>query len=159
MIRDRVKISDWPERDLRVTAVNAETGDFEVFMKDSGVDVVHAVAASCAVPMVWPTVHIDDVPYMDGGVRSPSNADVARDATDCVVVIAPLDRALSRAGRAREQLKRCQAARTVVVTPDKAAREAFGKNVLDPAKRADAARAGLRQAADVADEVRRAWLG
>jgi hypothetical protein len=29
--------------------------------------------------------------------------------------------------------------------------------VLDPAKRATAARTGLRQAADVAEKVRRAW--
>ena len=44
-----------------------------------------------------------------------------------------------------------------MVTPDEEALADIGKNVLDPAKRADAARAGLRQAADVVEKVRAAW--
>ena len=42
-----------------------------------------------------------------------------------------------------------------VVDPRPAALVDIGKNVLDPAKRADAARTGLRQAADVVEKVRR----
>jgi hypothetical protein len=42
--------------------------------------------------------------------------------------------------------------------PDQQAIVDIGKNVRDPRKHADAARAGLRQAADVLDEVRKAWL-
>jgi NTE family protein len=47
------------------------------FAKDSGVDLVDAVAASCAVPGVWPPVTIDGSRYIDGGVRSGTNADMA----------------------------------------------------------------------------------
>jgi NTE family protein len=49
------------------------------------------------------------------------------------------------------------ASRTAVVTPDAEALSAIGKNVLDASKRADAARTGLRQAAEVVEKVRRTW--
>ena len=46
-----------------------------------------------------------------------------------------------------------------VVTPDADAVADFGKNLLDPAKRADAARAGLRQAQGLVTEMRHVWSG
>ena len=144
--------------DLKVTAIEAETGKFVVFDKDSGVDIVHAVAASCAVPLVWPAVTIDGKHYIDGGMRSTANVDLAQGA-DTVVVIAPLPQAFSKATSIRAQLERTGATRTTVVTPDQQALVDIGKNVLDPAKRADAARAGLRQAELVLDKVRAAWNG
>jgi NTE family protein len=158
VIRSRIGIEEWPERDLRVTAVEAESGKFVAFDRDSGVDIVHAVAASCAVPLVWPSVTIDGKHYMDGGIRSTANVDLARDA-DVIVVIAPLPQAFSRATSIRAQLARTGATRRAVVTPDTAALAEIGKNVLDPSKRADAARTGLRQAADVLEKVRTAWTG
>ncbi|MET0837279.1 MAG: patatin-like phospholipase family protein [Marmoricola sp.] len=156
VIRSRIGVEAWGERDLKVTAVEAETGRFVVFDKDSGVDIVHAVAASCAVPLVWPAVTIDGKHYVDGGMRSTANVDLAAGA-DTVVVIAPLPQAFSKATSIRAQLERTGAARTAVVTPDQQALADIGKNVLDPAKRADAARAGLRQSASVLDKVRVAW--
>jgi NTE family protein len=157
VIRSRIGIGDWPAGDLRVTAVEAESGDFVVFDKSSGVDLLHAVAASCAVPLVWPAVTINGSHYVDGGMRSGANADLAAGA-DAVVVIAPLPRSFSKAASISAQLAEVAAARTAVVTPDQQALVDIGKNVLDPRKRADAARAGLRQAADVLDDVRKAWL-
>jgi NTE family protein len=158
VIRSRIGVEQWGDRDLRVTAVEAETGKFVVFDKDSGVDIVHAVAASCAVPLVWPAVTIDGKHYIDGGMRSTANVDLAK-GSDTVVVIAPLPQAFSKATSIRAQLERTGATRTTVVTPDKRALVDIGKNVLDPAKRADAARAGLRQAESVVDQVRAAWNG
>jgi len=157
VIRSRIGIGDWPAGDLRVTAVHAETGDFVAFDKLSGVDLLHAVAASCAVPLVWPAVTINGSHYVDGGMRSTANVDLAAGA-DAVVVIAPLPRSFSKATSISAQLAQVAATRTAVVTPDQQALVDIGKNVLDPRKRADAARAGLRQAADVLDEVRKAWL-
>ena len=156
VIRSRIGIEKWPDRDLRVTAVEAESGEFVVFDRDSDVDILHAVAASCAVPLVWPAVTIDGLHYVDGGMRSTANADLARGA-DAVVVIAPLPQAFSKATSIRAQLAASGASRTAVVTPDAEALAAIGKNVLDPKKRADAARTGLRQAAEVVEKVRRAW--
>src|SRR4051794_24219662 len=158
VIRSRLGVEQWGDRDLKVTAVEAETGKFVVFDKDSGVDIVHAVAASCAVPLVWPAVTIDGKHYVDGGMRSTANVDLAEGA-DSVVVIAPLPQAFSKATSIRAQLARTGASRTAVISPAEQALVAIGKNVLDPAKRADAARAGLRQAADVVEQVREAWTG
>ena len=156
VISQRIGIDDWPDRDLRVTAVEARTGTFRVLDRDSGVPVVHAVAASCAVPFVWPPVDYQNTAYVDGGVRSPANVDLASGA-DRVVVLAPLVQAFTRASRPAAQLERLRAARTSLVSPDAEALAVIGKNVLDPSKRADAARTGLRQAADVADQVRSTW--
>ncbi len=157
VIRSRIGVVDWSERDLKVTAVEAETGEFVAFDRDSGVDLVHAVAASCAVPLVWPAVTIDGKHYVDGGMRSTANVDLA-EGYDVVVVIAPLPQAFSKATSIRAQLAATGATHTAVVTPDEKALVDIGKNVLDPAKRADAARTGLRQAADVVDKVRKAWV-
>jgi NTE family protein len=156
VIRSRIGVERWGERELKVTAIEAETGKFTVFDKDSGVDIVHAVAASCAVPFVWPAVTIDGTHYIDGGIRSTANVDLAKGA-DAVVVIAPLPQAFSKATSIRAQLERTGAKHTAVVTPDERALVDIGKNVLDPAKRSDAARAGLRQATSVLEKVRAAW--
>ena len=156
VIRSRIGVETWGESELKVTAVEAETGKFVAFDKDSGVDIVHAVAASCAVPLVWPAITIDGKHYIDGGMRSTANVDLAKGA-DAVVVIAPLPQSFSKATSIKAQLERTGATRTAVVTPDEQALVDIGKNVLDPAKRADAARTGLRQAASVLDKVRLAW--
>ena len=81
VIRSRIGVEEWPERELKVTAVEAETGKFTIFDRDSGIDIVHAVAASCAVPLVWPAVTIDGKHYIDGGIRSTANVDLARGST------------------------------------------------------------------------------
>jgi NTE family protein len=156
VIRSRIGIADWPERDLKVTAVEAESGEFVAFDRSSGVDLLHAVASSCAVPLVWPAVTIDGRHYVDGGMRSTANVDLAT-GYDTVVVIAPLPQSFSKAMSIRSQLEATGAAHTAVVTPDQQALVDIGKNVLDPAKRADAARTGLRQSADVLEKVRAAW--
>jgi NTE family protein len=158
VIRSRLGVEQWGDRDLKVTAVEAETGRFVVFDKDGEVDIVHAVAASCAVPLVWPAVTIDGKHYVDGGMRSTANVDLAKGA-DTVIVIAPLPQAFSKATSIKAQLDRTGASHTAVVTPDKEALVGIGKNVLDPAKRADAARAGLKQAGSVLEKVRAAWTG
>jgi NTE family protein len=156
VIRSRLPVQDWPDRDLRITAVDAASGEFTVFTPDSGVDLVSAVAASCAVPTVWPPVEIGGRTYMDGGMRSTANVDVARGA-ERVVVLAPLPRSLSRKTSIRAQLERVGPRAWSVVTPDAAALEAFGRNLLDPAKRKVAAEAGLRQSRDLAARLREVW--
>lgn len=156
VIRSRINTNVWPERDLQITAVEAETGRFTVFTRDSDVDLVSAVAASCAVPTVWPPVAIGDQHYIDGGMRSAANVDLAAGA-DRVIVLAPISQSLSKATSIRSQLEKVGARQWSVITPDPEALAAFGKNLLDPAKRAGAARAGLRQSGDLVDEVRHVW--
>lgn len=50
VIAQRLPSHDWPDRALRITAIDVATGELVVFDRDSGVGLVDAVAASCAVP-------------------------------------------------------------------------------------------------------------
>jgi NTE family protein len=157
VIESRLPVRDWPARQLSITAVDTATGEFRVFDRDAGVPLVPAVAASCAVPGVWPPVTIDGKRYMDGGMRSAANIDLAA-GYERVVVIAPLVQGFGPMPSVASQVKELRAQATVaLVSPDAAALKAFGRNVLDPAKRAAAARAGLTQSSNVADEVREVW--
>ncbi|MEO5854010.1 MAG: patatin-like phospholipase family protein [Nocardioides sp.] len=156
VIRSRIASHAWPERELLVTTVDTDSGEFVTFDRHSGVDLVDAVAASCAVPQVWPAVTIDGRHFMDGGMRSTANVDVARGA-DVVVVLAPLPQSFSKAASIGAQLRRIGPVQAAVITPDRQALVDIGSNVLDPEKRADAARTGLRQSRDVLDKVRAVW--
>jgi NTE family protein len=160
VISRRLPVHEWPERDLRITAVDADTGEFVALDRHSGVPLVEAVAASCAVPGVWPPVSSGGRRFVDGGVRSPANADLAADH-ERVVVLAPLVRGLSRAGAVQRQVAELRAAgsRVLLAAPDAAALHAIGRDVLDPARRAAAARAGRAQADAAAAEFARFWDG
>ena len=150
-------MTDWPNRTLLITAVDAESGEPKVFNRESGVALVDAVAASCAVPMVFPPITVGGRRYVDGGVRSIGNADLAA-GCDPVVVLAPVNFALKPSLRIARQLRRLgDGVRTIVLSPDSAARKAIGTGVLDPGRRAAAARAGCDQGADAVDAVRAIW--
>ncbi len=155
VISSRLPVHTWPARDLRVTAVDAMTGGFTVLDPSSGVDLVTAVAASCAVPGVYPPVDIAGRPHIDGGVRSGANVDIAA-GLESVVVLAPLPRGfgpIASPGRQAERL----GVDAIVVSPDQTAVAAIGKNVLDPAARSASARAGYAQTSTVLPDVRQAW--
>jgi NTE family protein len=159
IIRLRLPNPSWPDRNLIITAVDAETGEARNFDRDSGVSLADAVAASCAVPLVWPPITIDGRRYIDGGVRSITNADLAG-GCERVVVVAPVTVALRRSGRIDSQLASLGPhVRSIVVSPDANARNAIGRNVLDPARRVASARAGHVQAAGVAAAVADVWSG
>jgi NTE family protein len=157
MIRARLEVHSWPDRDLRITAVDVDSGELRVFDGSNDVDIVEAVAASCAVPLIWPPVKIDGHRYMDGGIRSTVNIDLAKGA-DSVVVLAPLPQTFGKYYSIPAQLDRLGPhVRSLVVSPDKQALKAIGRDMLDPTKRADAAHAGLVQAASVVDQAHAVW--
>jgi NTE family protein len=156
-ISSRLPSPEWSDRPLLITAVDAESGEFTTFTRDSGVELVAAVGASCAVPGVYPPVTIDGHRYMDGGMRSPANADLATDC-DRIVVIAPLPRGVGPMTSVDAQVTGL-VSRVAVVSPDQASLTAIGKNVLDPAAREPSARAGRAQAAAVAARVAEVWRG
>ena len=155
LIGSRLVSTEWPVRALLVTAVDAHTGEFRTFDRNSGVPLVLAVAASCAVPGVYPPVTIDGRRYIDGGMRSAANADLAR-GHDRLVVLAPLARGVGPMASVDAQVTG-MVSRVAVVSPDEAGRTAIGRNVLDPAARAPAARAGRTQAAAVAARIAEVW--
>jgi NTE family protein len=157
VIGSRLVSTQWPERKLVITAVDAETGEFRTFDRDSGVPLVQAVAASCAVPGVYPPVTCDGRRYVDGGVRSAANADLAHDY-DRLVVLAPIPRGVGPMASVDAQVTG-MVSRVAVVSPDKDSRTAIGKNVLDPAARAPSAEAGRAQAARVVQRIAEVWNG
>jgi NTE family protein len=157
VIRSRLHGTTWPKRDLRVTTIDAESGEFVVFTGDSGVELVDAVAASCAVPLVYPPVTIGGRRFIDGGMRSVANADLAA-GFDPIVVLTPLSAALRRSRTAEGQVESLgKGIRSLVVKGDARARKAMGTQVLDPAFRASSAHAGWAQATSVARAVEEVW--
>jgi NTE family protein len=157
VIGARLAGTEWPERDLTITAVDAETGEFRTFDRDSGVPLLHAVAASCAVPGVYPPVTIDGRRYVDGGMRSAANADLAQ-GYDRLVVLAPVPRGFGPIASVDAQVTG-MVSRVAVISPDADSRKAIGRNVLDPAARAPSAVAGRAQAAQAAERITEVWSG
>ncbi|KJK50286.1 patatin-like phospholipase family protein [Streptomyces sp. NRRL F-4428] len=156
----RLASDEWPQRRLVVTAVDALSGELRAFDHESGCGLVDAVAASCAVPGVWPPVTVGERRFIDGGVRSATNADLAAGYAR-VVIIAPiaLGSGLVPAPAAQAARLREAGAQVLLITPSATARKAFGRNVLDPARRDPAARAGLAQAPEHAAEAAAVWSG
>lgn len=157
VIAARLPSHHWPDRDIRIVAVDADTGDERVFTTADGVELVDAVASSCAVPGIWPPVTVEGRRYIDGGVRSSTNADLVADY-DVILIIAPvpdlavLDPAVDKTTKKLEKRKK-----TLVIRPDEASNAAIGLNPLDPATAKPSAQAGRAQAESVADDVRALW--
>jgi NTE family protein len=158
VIASRLPVDEWPAGALRITAVEVSSGAFVVFDASSGVSLVDAVGASCAVPGIWPPVTIDGLRYMDGGMRSAANVDLAA-GYGHVVVLAPLTRGFGPIAGANSQVSQLAAdgSAVVLIEPDATALQAIGRNVLDPGHRAAAARAGRAQAPAHAASVLSVW--
>ena len=155
----------WPERDFACTAVDAESGAFQLWTKASGVGVTRAVASSCSVPGVYPPITLQGKRWIDGGVRSSTNADLATGHEVVVIVAVRLSDwtpggTLARLfARLDDEVKTLTDGGATVVTllPDDASRAAMGGNLMDFQKRADAARAGLAQGLADAAELKSYW--
>jgi NTE family protein len=170
VVAARLPRPEWPDRPMIVTAVDAHTGELAAFDRDSGVDLVDAVTASCALPALVPTHSINGTRYIDGGVRSGENADLASGYAN-VVVLSPLggrSQTSPQAGQfeglrrdpewgtdlaSEVEALRKQGSRVEVITPDADSRAAMGTNQMDPATRVPAARAGFAQGKQEATRV------
>ena len=158
-------VNDWPDGGLIVVAVDAESGTLAAWDRASTAPLLPAVASSCAVPGMFPPVTINGRRYMDGGVRSVSNADLAR-GHDVVLIVAPIGARVEGIGRVSRQALDAEAhelraagAAVEVVLPDDAALAAFGPDLMNPAQRVPAAEAGLRQGRETAERLRSLWSG
>ena len=167
MVAARLPRHEWPDRPMIVVAVNAHTGELAAFDRDSGVDLVDAVTAAIALPGGSPTHNINGTRYINGGVRSADNADLASGYAN-VVVISPFS---ERSGPLPEgqfeglrrfpgadlasqvEVLREQDSHVEVITPDTDSRAAMGTNQMDPATRAPSARAGFAQGKQEATRV------
>jgi NTE family protein len=158
----RLPNQHWPQRPMLIVAVNARTGEPVVFDRHSGVNLVDAVAASCANGFGVPPYSIGDNRYIDGGYRANENADLAA-GYERVMVLSPFG------GRSRTPVDwgthlaaqvdelRARGSRVETIFPDDDSRNAFGVNVMDPSTRPPAARAGHHQGRDLAEQLTEFW--
>jgi NTE family protein len=155
----------WPDR-FACTAVDTADGSFVMWNREAGVSLAHAVASSCSVPGVFPPVTIRGRRYMDGGMRSGTNADMAR-GHDLVFVVAlslgagagpnPMAEAFRRRLDAELDVLRSSGSRIELILPDAASIEAFGPNMMDYRRRPAAARAGFARGRAIANNLCALW--
>ncbi len=148
---------DWPDAPLWLCAVRQSDGRRSVFGKNQLLPPLpDVVAASCAIPGYFSPVMIGDEPFVDGGVHSPTNADVlAGEDLDLVVVSSPMSmtgrrvyqssgsvvRRWSRALLDAEALRlRRRGVPVVAFQPTGDDIEVMGLNTMDPSRRAPVAR-------------------
>jgi NTE family protein len=155
----RLPGSNWPQQTVVITAVDAQTGEPVVFDRDSGVDLVDAVAASCSS---GPAYRIRENHYIDGGYRRNENADLAA-GYERVLVLSPFG------GRTRHPLAwgmqlaaqvdelRAGGSRVETIVPDLDAEHMFGANAMDLSLRSPAARAGYSQGKALAGQLTDLW--
>ena len=136
---------EWPPGRLLITAVNTLTAEFAAWERDSGVPLDRAIAASCSVPCIAPPVTVNGARYIDGGVTSSTNADLARGASS-VTVLDPIA-SLRPGGRLQAELTATGAGHVTVIEPDEAAVASFGTNLLSSSAWLPAFAAGREQAA------------
>jgi NTE family protein len=160
VVANRLPAHAWPDRLMRITAVDTETGQTTIFDRHSGTQLVDAVAASCAVPGVWPPVTIDSHRYMDGGVRSSDNADLAQGYAR-IVILSPnglrADEVVAFPLQEQLDILKNAGAKTYLIEPDYQSRTAIGLNPLLPETRKPAAEAGRAQALTIAKELGHFW--
>lgn len=156
VIEARLPSHSWPRAELKIVTVNAETGVERVFDPASGVDLVDAVAASCAVPGAWPPVTIDGHRYIDGGTRTTENADLAA-GCDRILVLQVMVIPGNTDLDGQVATLREGGTRVTVIRPDDAAASAIGPDLLDPAVREPAALAGHAQGVRSAATIAEFW--
>ncbi len=151
----------WPERAIHITAVDAHTGQPVTFDRHSGIDLVDAVAASCAGGGL--PYRIGDHRYIDGGYRANAeNADLAAGYERVLVLsplggrtLFPLDWGTQLAVQVEEL--RARGSRVETMVPDRSSEHLFGANAMDPSLRPHAARAGYGQGRALAGQLSDFW--
>jgi NTE family protein len=156
-IEGRLIVKTWGERDLKITTVDAESGELRILDRTSGVSLAEAVDASCAIPGIWPAVELDGHKYMDGGMRSIANADLAAGHDPVLVLVPSTEQTPMGQSISQSELDALAPARVHVVYADATSVAAFGTNPLDPANRRPAALAGRALGRAVATEIAAFW--
>jgi NTE family protein len=158
-IEARLSGMAWSDRDLRITSVDADTGVPIVFDRASAVSLVDAVEASSAVPGIWPVVPLAGHRYIDGGMRTMANADLAIGFDPVLVLIPQTERTATGYSIDPAELESLAPSRVHVIYADAAAVAAFGTNPLDPGVRKPSALAGRDLGRSIAAQVAAFWRG
>ena len=161
--RRRFPEKEWPGRGYECVSVDAADGSLRLWNGSSGVPLALAVASSCALPGVFAPVTINDHRYMDGGVRSVTNADLARGCKTAVVLAPtmglddPLAESFTRPLNAELQTLRDSGCKVELIVPDAASLKAFGSSIGDENHRAPALNVGRIEGQNKAGEIARLW--
>lgn len=145
----------WPEG-FTCTAVDVATGEFRAWEKADAVDLARAVASSCAVPGLYPPITLQGRRFMDGGMRSATNGDLAAGAAAVLMLAVTLPMfAGPMAAGARRELADLgdEGSRTALIVPDATAHGAFGPSLMDTSRRVEVLEAGFEQGRREADRV------
>lgn len=146
----------WSNRDLRIVAVDTASGASRVFTRADAVPLVDAVAASCAVPFVSAPVPLDGRRWMDGGMRSTLNLDLAP-GSGPVIALAPSTAAIGPWARiARQRALLAPDRRVEILLHDADSRRAAGRDVMDRSVAPQLVAAGRAQGRREAERVRAA---
>ncbi len=153
--------AEWSDKALGCCVVDAESGAVRVLERDCGAPLVDAVAASTGLPGLTPPVAVDGRLYLDGGLRSSANADLATGHERVLVVSfqQPGPAGPRIAARLAEQVSRLEAggAKVWVIACDAAVQAAIGDSTWDLRRRPAVVQAGIVQglaaAAAAAQEV------
>lgn len=159
----------WPAT-FACTAVDTETGAFQVWDATTNVPLERAIASSCSVPGVYPPITINGSRYMDGGARSALNADLAAGYDTVVVVSVTLlelppgiddERIAKYLAKERATIEALRAAgsRVEVILPDIdfLVISGMGMNLMDFTVAAAASEAGARLGKTEADRISAIW--
>jgi NTE family protein len=157
----RLSSGHWPQQPLLITAVDAHSGEPVIFNRHSGIELVDAVAASCAGGFAY---KIGDRQYIDGGYRSDLNADLAAGYGRVLIIPPlgsktrkPLDWGLHIGAQVEELgLHGCK---VEVIFPDSNSLSAIGigMNMMDLSARRPSALAGYSQGKAIAGQLTEFW--
>lgn len=157
---DRVLGDAWPVEDLWICAVRQDALRRVVFGRDARPSLARAVYASCAVPGYFQPVAIEGRAYVDGGVRSPTNAGVLcrRRDLDLVIIVSPMSgRELGYMGVGN--VVRRRARRTVTAERERLQQAGIPSVLLEPGPEVIAALGSdYMSSTNVTDIVRTAFL-
>jgi NTE family protein len=166
MMASRLPVHEWNmDRKLIINAVDAQTGEWVKFDQNSDVPLLLAVSASSAVPGVYPPTTINGLRYIDGGMSSGTNADVAQGYDQVFIIVAEPNMIAPAMGPTmhritfEEELAQLETSgsQVMVITPDEESLQAKGPNPLDANLRGVSAQAGRSQGKKIAGEVKLFW--
>jgi NTE family protein len=144
----------WPDVDLRMSTAEAETGRSVLWSRDDGIDLVRAIATSCAIPGFFPPVSFGDKHYVDGP-RGGYMARLAEEkALDGILFIGPNAALPPQFARQIELEALADDGMPVVMVTGGQVLADIGMNLMDPRLRARAAEAGLADGREAAVQVK-----
>lgn len=151
-IAKRLNDSKWTSQ-LVITAINARTGQLETINQQIGMDLIDSVAASEAVPGLWPHVTMTGKDYIDGGMVSSTNACLAKDFKQ-ILIIAPLTQKIGKLPNVfDDEITLSNTSDVYTITPDEFSKSIIGDNIYDASVIIEVGNAGYEQGKRLVKEI------